>query len=70
MGWYGPWVAYIVDSSPKESVDFSLGLAMSVNQIAMITAPPFFGIKPRFYRQLFTNMADFNYCFLLFLIKK
>lgn len=31
LGWYGPWVAYIVDSSPKESVGFSLGLAMSVN---------------------------------------
>lgn len=44
LGWYGPWVAYIVDSSPQESVGFSLGLAMSVNQIAIIISPPFFGL--------------------------
>lgn len=43
MGWYSPWGAYIVDSSPKESICFSLGLAMSVNQIAIMTAPPLFG---------------------------
>ncbi len=27
-------------------------------------------INPRFYRHLFTNMADFNYCFFTFLNKK
>lgn len=44
LGWYGPWVAYIVDSSPQESIGFSLGLAMSINQIAIIAAPPIFGL--------------------------
>lgn len=44
LGWYGPWVAYIVDSSPQESIGFSLGLAMSVNQLAIIASPPVFGL--------------------------
>lgn len=44
LGWYGPWVAYIIDASPQENVGFSLGLAMSINQIAIIASPPIFGL--------------------------
>lgn len=43
LGWYGPWVAYIADVAPPERVGFALGLAMSLNQIAIILTPPTFG---------------------------
>lgn len=43
FGWYGPWVALVSESVPPERVGFALGLAMMVNQIAIIFCPPFFG---------------------------
>lgn len=44
FGWYGPWVAYVVDCSPPEKSGFALGLAMAVNQIAVILVPPSLGL--------------------------
>ncbi len=69
MGWYGPWVAYIVNSSPKESVGFSLGLAMSVNQIAMITAHHSLVIQD-FTDSYLRTWLILIIVFSLFLIKK
>jgi len=43
MGWYGPWVAYIAYASPKESLGLALGIAMAVNQIAIVTTLPLLG---------------------------
>ncbi|MBT2208267.1 MFS transporter [Actinomadura sp. NEAU-AAG7] len=43
-GWYGPWVAYVAESAPPGKTGFALGLAMSVNQIAIILAPPLLGL--------------------------
>lgn len=43
FGWYGPWVAYLTESAPPTRVDFALGLAMAVNQIAIIASPPLLG---------------------------
>jgi MFS family permease len=43
MGWYGPWVAYIAYVSPKENLGLALGIAMAINQIAIVTTPPFLG---------------------------
>lgn len=72
LGWHGPWVAYIVDSSPKESVGFSLGLAMSVNQIAIITASPLFGLIQDFTDTYLLTwlILILMIIFSLFLIKK
>lgn len=70
LGWYGPWVAYIVDSSPKESVGFSLGLAMSVNQIAIITAPPLFELIQDFTDTYLLTWLILIIVFSLFLIRK
>ncbi|MBB4701529.1 MFS transporter [Sphaerisporangium siamense] len=43
-GWYGPWVAYVAESAPPDKTGFALGLAMAVNQIAVILAPPALGL--------------------------
>lgn len=43
FGWYGPWVAYVADTAPPEMTGFALGLAMAVNQVAIVTVPPFLG---------------------------
>ncbi|MFE0130069.1 MFS transporter [Streptomyces sp. NPDC059037] len=43
-GWYGPWVAYVAESAPPGKTGFALGLAMSVNQIAVVLAPPALGL--------------------------
>ncbi|MEV0112791.1 MFS transporter [Streptomyces sp. NPDC050844] len=43
-GWYGPWVAYVAESAPPGKTGFALGLAMSVNQIAIVLAPPALGL--------------------------
>jgi MFS family permease len=43
FGWYGPWVASVADVAPPERVGFALGLAMALNQIAIIASPPLFG---------------------------
>lgn len=44
FGWYGPWVAYVAESATPEKTGFALGLAMAVNQIAVILAPPVLGL--------------------------
>ncbi|GII62224.1 MFS transporter [Sphaerisporangium krabiense] len=43
-GWYGPWVAYVAESAPADKTGFALGLAMAVNQVAVILAPPTLGL--------------------------
>ncbi|WP_407563128.1 MFS transporter [Streptomyces sp. 184] len=43
-GWYGPWVAYVTEAAPPGKTGFALGLAMSVNQIAIVTMPPVLGL--------------------------
>ncbi|MGW5860789.1 MFS transporter [Streptomyces sp. NPDC055239] len=44
FGWYGPWVTHVTESAPPERVGFALGLAMSVNQIAIVVMPPLLGL--------------------------
>jgi predicted MFS family arabinose efflux permease len=44
LGWYGPWVTYIADSAPPDSVGLALGAAMTVNQIAIVLTPPALGM--------------------------
>ncbi|MEU1388454.1 MULTISPECIES: MFS transporter [unclassified Nonomuraea] len=44
IGWYGPWVAYAAESAPPDHIGFALGLAMAVNQVAVILAPPVLGL--------------------------
>ncbi|MFI5772159.1 MFS transporter [Streptomyces sp. NPDC051658] len=44
FGWYGPWVAYVTESAPPGRTGFALGLAMSVNQIAIVVVPPALGL--------------------------
>jgi MFS-type transporter involved in bile tolerance (Atg22 family) len=44
IGWYGPWVAYAAESAPPGQTGFALGLAMAVNQVAVILAPPVLGL--------------------------
>ncbi|WP_329014078.1 MFS transporter [Streptomyces sp. NBC_00690] len=44
FGWYGPWVAYVTEAAPPGKTGFALGVAMSVNQIAIVTMPPALGL--------------------------
>jgi predicted MFS family arabinose efflux permease len=44
FGWYGPWVAHVTEPAPPGRTGFALGLAMSVNQIAIIVMPPTLGL--------------------------
>lgn len=44
LGWYGPRVAYVTESAPPDRTGFALGLAMSVNQIAVVLVPPALGL--------------------------
>ncbi|MEU9831345.1 MFS transporter [Streptosporangium sp. NPDC048047] len=44
IGWYGPWVAYAADSAPPGHTGFTLGLAMAVNQVAVVLAPAALGL--------------------------
>ncbi|MFE6158197.1 MFS transporter [Streptomyces sp. NPDC056486] len=44
FGWYGPWVTHVTESAPPDRVGFALGLAMSVNQIAIVVMPPVLGL--------------------------
>lgn len=43
FGWYGPWVAYVSESAPPQREGFTLGLAMAINQVAVIGSPPLLG---------------------------
>ncbi len=44
FGWYGPWVAYVADSAPSDKTGFALGLAMAINQVAIVVMPPALGL--------------------------
>jgi predicted MFS family arabinose efflux permease len=44
LGWYGPWVAYLADTSPPDKVGLTLGAAMAINQFGIIGAPPLLGL--------------------------
>ena len=44
LGWYGPWVAFVADASPPDSVGLALGTAMAINQVAIVAAPPLLGL--------------------------
>ncbi|WP_242585029.1 hypothetical protein [Streptomyces sp. MST-110588] len=44
LGWYGPWVAYVTESAPPGRTGFALGLAMSVNQVAVVVVPSALGL--------------------------
>jgi len=44
LGWYGPWVAFVADVSPPESIGLALGNAMALNQISIMGAPLLLGI--------------------------
>ena len=44
LGWYGPWVAFVADISPSESLGLGLGNAMALNQISIMGAPLLLGI--------------------------
>lgn len=44
FGWYGPWVAYTAEIAPPDKTGFALGLAMAVNQVAVVVAPPALGL--------------------------
>ncbi|MFF1697835.1 MFS transporter [Streptomyces sp. NPDC058257] len=44
FGWYGPWVTHVTESAPPDRVGFALGLAMSVNQVAIVVMPPALGL--------------------------
>lgn len=43
FGWYGPWVTYIAEAAPPDRVGFALGLAMAINQVAIVGSPPLLG---------------------------
>ncbi|WP_169807292.1 MFS transporter [Herbidospora cretacea] len=44
IGWYGPWIAYAAESAPPGHTGFALGLAMAINQVAVILAPTVLGL--------------------------
>ncbi|MFD4657715.1 MFS transporter [Kitasatospora sp. NPDC058444] len=44
IGWYGPWVAHLAESAPPGRTGFALGLAMAVNQLAVVLVPPALGL--------------------------
>jgi hypothetical protein len=43
LGWYGPWVTTITDSAERERVGLALGVAMTANQVAIVSVPPMLG---------------------------
>ncbi|MFI7421703.1 MFS transporter [Nonomuraea sp. NPDC049684] len=44
IGWYGPWIAYAAESAPPDHTGSVLGLAMAVNQVAIVLTPPVLGL--------------------------
>ncbi len=44
FGWYGPWVVFVTEAAPGRAVATTLALAMTANQIAIVAAPPLFGL--------------------------
>ncbi len=43
FGWYGPWIALVAEAAPRGAIGFTIGLAMAINQIFVVLAPPAFG---------------------------
>ena len=43
FGWYGPWVVHIAEIAPDHAVGLALAMAMTANQLAIVSAPPLFG---------------------------
>jgi len=43
FGWYGPWIALVAEAAPRGAIGFMIGLAMAINQIFVVLAPPAFG---------------------------
>lgn len=43
FGWYGPWIALVSEAAPRGAIGFMIGLAMAINQIVVVLAPPAFG---------------------------
>ena len=44
IGWYGPWVTLVTEAAPAGRTGFALGLAMAVNQVAVVLVPPLLGL--------------------------
>ena len=44
FGWYGPWVVFVAEAAPGRAVGTTLALAMTANQLAIVAAPPIFGV--------------------------
>jgi predicted MFS family arabinose efflux permease len=44
FGWYGPWVVHVAEAAPRRGVGTTLGVAMTGNQVAIVAAPPIFGL--------------------------
>lgn len=44
IGWLGPWVALVAEAAPGGRTGFALGLVMTVNQVAIVLAPPVLGL--------------------------
>jgi predicted MFS family arabinose efflux permease len=44
FGWYGPWVVYVAEAASAHAVGMTLALAMTANQLAIVIAPPVFGL--------------------------
>jgi predicted MFS family arabinose efflux permease len=44
FGWYGPWVVFVAESAPEGAMGLTLALAMTSNQLAIVAAPPIFGL--------------------------
>ncbi len=44
FGWYGPWVVFVAEAAPGHAVGLTLALAMTANQMAIVAAPPIFGL--------------------------
>lgn len=43
FGWYGPWVVQVADVAPDNTTGLTLALAMTGNQLGIVTGPPLFG---------------------------
>jgi predicted MFS family arabinose efflux permease len=44
FGWYGPWVVFVAENAPDGAMGLTLALAMTANQLAIVIAPPIFGL--------------------------
>ena len=44
FGWYGPWVVAVAETGSPTSMGTTLAVAMTGNQLAIVFAPPLFGL--------------------------